>query len=45
MPVEFGQAHPLRQLQDLETKLLRIAVEELLKGNVSKGVSFASAGK
>lgn len=48
MPVEFGRAgavkaHPLGQL-DHETKLLGIAVEELLKGNVSKGVSFASAG-
>jgi malate dehydrogenase len=48
VPVEFGRAgavkaHPLGRLSGYETKLLKIAVEEL-KGNVSKGVSFALAG-
>jgi malate dehydrogenase len=48
VPVEFGRAgavkaYPLGQLSDYETKLLKVAVEEL-KGNVSKGVSFALAG-
>jgi len=46
VPVEFGRegavkAYPIGQLSDYETKLLKVAVEEL-KGNVSKGVSFAS---
>ena len=47
VPVEFGRAgavkaYPLGRLSNYETKLLKIAVEEL-KGNVSKGVSFALA--
>lgn len=46
VPVEFGRAgavkaYPLGPLSDCETKLLKIALKEL-KGNVSKGVSFAS---
>jgi malate dehydrogenase len=48
VPVEFGSAGvvkacPLGLLSDYEAKLLQTAVEEL-KGNVSKGVSFAYAG-
>jgi len=47
VPVEFGTAGAVRaysvgQLSDHETKLLKIAVEEL-KANVKKGVEFASA--
>lgn len=38
------KAHPLRLSSDHETKLLKIAVEEL-KENERKGVSFASAGR
>jgi malate dehydrogenase len=47
VPVEFGmvgavKAYPIGSLSDHETKLLKIAVEEL-KANVRKGVEFASA--
>lgn len=46
VPVELGRtgaikAHPVGALSDYETNLLKIAVEEL-KGNVSKGVNFAT---
>ncbi|KAI8317664.1 malate dehydrogenase [Colletotrichum sp. SAR11_240] len=47
VPVSFGAngaetAHPIGSLSDYETKLLRIAVDEL-KGNVKKGEDFARA--
>jgi malate dehydrogenase len=47
VPVEFGtagavKAYPVGPLSDHETKLLKIAVEEL-KTNVRKAVEFASA--
>ncbi|KAH9210797.1 lactate/malate dehydrogenase [Leptodontidium sp. 2 PMI_412] len=46
VPVEFGptgavKAYPIGALSDYEVKLLKVAVEEL-KGNVNKGVSFAT---
>ncbi|KAI8195398.1 malate dehydrogenase [Colletotrichum sp. SAR 10_65] len=47
VPVSFGAngaetAHPIGSLSDYETKLLKIAVDEL-KGNVKKGEDFARA--
>ncbi|KAF8853444.1 malate dehydrogenase [Acephala macrosclerotiorum] len=46
VPVELGRngavkAYPIGSLSDHEAKLLEVAVEEL-KGNVSKGVQFAT---
>ena len=46
VPVEFGpagavKAYPVGALSDYEQKLLKIAVDEL-KGNISKGVTFAT---
>ncbi|KAF5522092.1 malate dehydrogenase [Colletotrichum aenigma] len=47
VPVSFGAngaetAHPIGSLSDYETKLLKVAVDEL-KGNVKKGEDFARA--
>ncbi|EQB50070.1 malate dehydrogenase [Colletotrichum gloeosporioides Cg-14] len=47
VPVSFGAngaetAHPIGSLSDYETKLLKIAVDEL-KGNVKKGEDFVRA--
>ncbi|KAJ0383143.1 hypothetical protein COL922a_011094 [Colletotrichum nupharicola] len=47
VPVSFGAngaetAHPIGSLSDYETKLLKIAVDEL-KGNAKKGEDFARA--
>lgn len=47
VPVEFGRngavkACPVGSLSEYESKLLKVAVQEL-KGNVSKGVQFATS--
>jgi len=47
VPVELGRngavkAHPIGSLSEYEARLLKVAVQEL-KGNVSKGIQFATS--